>query len=101
MSILSSFSRVISYSIGRMLKETGLGMINFNKLALDAYGSTLTRDIAHLEPLSRHRTIMPVWGTSPVIYDSVLIADNASLIGEVVIGDSSTLGLVLSKIYGL
>jgi hypothetical protein len=56
---------------------------------LDAYGSTLTRDIAYLEPLSRHRKIMPLWGKTPVLYSSATIADNATLVGEVVVGDNT------------
>jgi hypothetical protein len=54
----------LTYLIGRIIRETGLGndLINKKNKALDRHGSKLTRDIAYLEPLSRHRTIQPLYG---------------------------------------
>jgi carbonic anhydrase/acetyltransferase-like protein (isoleucine patch superfamily) len=35
---------------------------------------------------------MPLWHSYPAIYDSAAIADNASLAGEVVVGDHAQIG---------
>ena len=80
------------YFAGRAIKETGLGE-GYIYIGLDVYGSKLENDIAWLEPLSRHRTIMPLYGQAPpVIYDSAVIRDNASLIGTVILGDNVHVG---------
>lgn len=42
-----------------MIRETGL--------ALEIHGSKLGKDIAYLEPLSRHRNIMPLYDLVPKI----------------------------------
>ena len=60
-------------------------------LALDVKGSQQAKDIAYLEPLSRHRQIMPLYDLVPVILPDTFIAPNASIIGEVVVGLESTI----------
>jgi hypothetical protein len=59
--------------------------------ALDASGSKLTKDIAYLEPLSRHRNIMPLYDLSPAILADAYVAPNATVIGEVLVGSESTI----------
>jgi hypothetical protein len=59
--------------------------------ALDASGSQLTKDIAYLEPLSRHRNIMPLYDLSPAILADAYVAPNATIIGEVLVGSESTI----------
>jgi len=66
-----------------MLRETGL--------ALDASGSRMSKDIAYLEPLSRHRNIMPLYDLSPLELMDSYVAPNASIIGEVIVGPESTI----------
>jgi carbonic anhydrase/acetyltransferase-like protein (isoleucine patch superfamily) len=78
MKLLKSISKRTFYSIGRMVRESGL--------ALDQYGSRLERDIAYLEPLSRHRQIMPLYDLEPKVYHTAFIAPNATIIGEVHVG---------------
>lgn len=56
---------------------------------MDHHGSRLTKDIAYLEPLSRHRAIMPIYDLIPVIFPNTFIAPNATLVGEVVVGEIS------------
>jgi len=70
-----------AYGIGRMFRETGL--------ALDARGSQLSKDIAYLEPLSRHRSIMALYDLSPMILMNTYIAPNATVVGEVMVGAGS------------
>jgi len=82
----------VKSTVGRMLRETGLGKWIYYKIALDAHGSKLTRDLGYLEHLSRHRKIMPLWYAYPAIHDSANIADNATVIGEVLIGDKVHIG---------
>ena len=62
-----------------MLRETGQ--------ALDRSGSRLTDDLAHLEKYSRHRNIMPIFDSWPS-YGNSYIAPNASIIGDVNIGNA-------------
>ena len=51
----------------------------------------MSKDIGYVEPLSRHRSIMPIYGMTPVISQNVFIAPNASAIGEVLIGDNCSI----------
>lgn len=48
----------------------------------------MSGDIAFLEPLSRHRNIMPLYDLKPEIEGDCYIAPNASVIGEVDLGNS-------------
>jgi hypothetical protein len=52
---------------------------------MDVYGSKLTKDIAYLEPLSRHRNLMSLYDLSPAILLNSFVAPNATIIGEVLI----------------
>lgn len=51
----------------------------------------MTKDIAYLEPLSRHRNIMPLYDLSPAILADAYVAPNATVIGEVLVGSESTI----------
>jgi carbonic anhydrase/acetyltransferase-like protein (isoleucine patch superfamily) len=51
----------------------------------------LTKDIAYLEPLSRHRNIMPLYDLTPAILADAYVAPNATVIGEVLVGSESTI----------
>ena len=65
--------------IGRALRETGQ--------ALDRVGSAMTKDVAYLERYSRHRKLMPLDELWPS-HGKSFIAPNASVIGEVLIGNN-------------
>jgi len=69
-------------SVGLMLRESGQ--------AMDRLGSKVLADFAHLEPLSRHRSVMGVFDTYPVVGDGVFVAPNASVIGDVSLGTNSS-----------
>lgn len=58
-------------------------------LALDHHGSRLSKDIAYLEPLSRHRNLMPIYDLIPIVLENSQFAPNSTLIGEVIIGRNS------------
>ena len=60
---------------GRLLREAGLG--------LDRKGSQLTRDIAYLEPINRHRNILNIEHYSLALAPSTYIAPNATVFGDV------------------
>lgn len=47
------------------------------------------KDIAYLEPLSRHRNIMNIYDLVPKLLENSLVAPNSTLIGEVVVGKNS------------
>lgn len=53
-------------------------------------GSRLTNDISYLEPLSRHRKLVP-WGVEVPEHqeDSTLVSDSATVVGNVKIGSGS------------
>ena len=70
--------------VGRSLREAGL--------EIDAKGSRIQRDIAHLEPYNRHRNILHLYQQHPQILQSAYIASNATVIGDVFIGQNSYLG---------
>mmetsp|Transcript_95218 Transcript_95218/g.142681 ORF Transcript_95218/g.142681 Transcript_95218/m.142681 type:complete len:118 (+) Transcript_95218:93-446(+) len=66
-----------------MLRETGL--------ALDINGSKLTKDIAHLENLSRHRNVMPLYEFQPSVSKDAFIAPNCTIVGDVLVGCNSAI----------
>ena len=51
----------------------------------------MTNDIAYLEPLSRHRKVVP-WGTEVPEFDeaSTVICDSATVVGNVKIGKNAS-----------
>jgi len=65
-------------------------MVRESGLALDGKGSQLTKDIAYLEPLSRHRNLMALYDLSPMILLDTYIAPNATVVGEVLVGNESS-----------
>jgi gamma-carbonic anhydrase len=65
--------------LGRAIREVGQG--------LDRVGSRMTHDVAYIEKYSRHRQIMPLDELWPS-YGKSFIAPNASVIGEVLIGNN-------------
>lgn len=56
---------------------------------MDVLGSQMSKDIAYLEPVSRHRNIMPLYDLRPNIVTDQFIAPNASIVGEVMVGEDS------------
>lgn len=82
MKLFGSVVKRASYTLGRMMRETGL--------AMDMKGSQLTKDIAYLEPLSRHRNIMALYDLSPVILLDTYIAPNCTIVGDVIIGNETS-----------
>ena len=58
---------------------------------MDRKGSRLTGDIAYLEPLSRHRTLLGLYDRIPYFGENTKIAPNATLVGEVYIGENSNI----------
>ena len=67
-----------------MVREAGL--------ELDRRGSIHVKDIAFLEPASRHRNIVPINGEIPIISKSAYIAPNATVYGDVYIAYDSYIG---------
>jgi len=59
---------------------------------LDRLGSVRTHDIAYLEPLNRHRNILPLYRQIPQISASAYIAPNATVYGDVFVGKNSYFG---------
>ncbi len=41
---------------------------------MDIHGSKLTKDIAYLDPLSRHRVIMPIYDSIPAFLNTTFVA---------------------------
>jgi carbonic anhydrase/acetyltransferase-like protein (isoleucine patch superfamily) len=50
---------------------------------LDSHAGTLTRDVAHLEPLNRHRNILNLYDRQPTLSSTSYVAPNATVIGSV------------------
>ena len=50
---------------------------------MDAYGSRLTKDIAYLEPMTKHRNLMALYDLSPAILMDSFVAPNSTIVGEV------------------
>ncbi|KRW99553.1 Trimeric LpxA-like protein [Pseudocohnilembus persalinus] len=81
MKLFNAITKRTVYSIGRMVRETGL--------AMDQYGSKLSKDIAYLEPLSRHRNLMPLYDLVPQYSYNTYISPNCTIVGEVQVGSES------------
>ena len=60
--VIQIMQKNFNNSLGRVYKEIGL--------QLDRAGSRITNDISYLQPLSRHRQVMPVYDTAPYVKDS-------------------------------
>jgi carbonic anhydrase/acetyltransferase-like protein (isoleucine patch superfamily) len=86
--MLLAVSKQLAMIFGRALRESGQ--------ALDRVGSRLTRDVAYMEKYSRHRRLMPLDQLWPS-YGKSFVAPNATLIGEVRVGNDCSVwyGVVL------
>jgi hypothetical protein len=51
--------------------------------ALDQAGSRQAEDVAYLEPLNRHRQILPIPSRVPVLSSTTYLAPNATVMGSV------------------
>lgn len=67
-----------------MLREAGL--------ALDRKGSILTKDIAYLEPISRHRNILHIDAYNVDLSSSTHVAPNATVCGNVSLASDTYVG---------
>ena len=67
-----------------MLREAGL--------ELDRRGSLIQHDIAYLEPINRHRNVLNIEEYQHAISQSVHIAPNATVYGNVSIARDSYIG---------
>ncbi|CAN5960395.1 unnamed protein product, partial [Sphagnum jensenii] len=79
---MGTLGRIV-YSLGVALRETGQ--------ALDRLGSRVQGSAAFKEELSRHQTIMKLFDKSPVIDETVFVAPSAAVIGDVKIGQNSSI----------
>lgn len=75
-------SRLLFF-LGNAVRETGQ--------ALDRLGCRLQGSAAFKEQLSRHRTLMPIYDKVPAVPPTAFVAPNASVIGDVTIGDKSSI----------
>ena len=75
---------VLRSGVGRGIREAGL--------ELDRRGSQAMDDIAYLEPLNRHRNILPLFAQHPIIAQSTYVAPNCTIIGDVFVGRNSYFG---------
>ena len=70
------------FSIGTALRETGQ--------ALDRIGCSMQGSNAFREAISKHRTIMGIYEKTPALPRAGFIAPSASVIGDVTIGEKSS-----------
>ena len=70
------------FSIGTVLRETGQ--------ALDRIGCSMQGSTAFREAISKHRTIMGIYEKTPALPRAGFIAPSASVIGDVSIGEKSS-----------
>eukprot|EP01122_Echinamoeba_exundans_P004942 TRINITY_DN15143_c0_g1_i1.p1 TRINITY_DN15143_c0_g1~~TRINITY_DN15143_c0_g1_i1.p1 ORF type:complete len:252 (-),score=72.57 TRINITY_DN15143_c0_g1_i1:256-1011(-) len=83
MSLLYKSLRRVGYVAGRALRETGQ--------ALDRAGCALAGNFAYKEQLNRHRRIMNLYDKAPKVGSNTFIAPNASVIGDVEVGDNTSI----------
>lgn len=74
----------IRTSLGRALRDTGL--------QFDIFGANIQNDIAHLEPLNRHKNVLPIAGRTFQVSPSAHIAPNATVFGSIFVGQNSYFG---------
>uniref|UniRef100_A0A7S2ZTJ0 Uncharacterized protein n=3 Tax=Rhodosorus marinus TaxID=101924 RepID=A0A7S2ZTJ0_9RHOD len=72
-----------------LFKGIGTSMRTMGR-SIDSFGVRLQEPFAAVETVSRHQQFMRVKGKTPEIGDSVFVAPNASLIGDVKLGDLSS-----------
>lgn len=83
LSLAKGISQRFRHSLALMAQETGI--------ALDQHGSRLTKDIAYLEPLNRHRCVQGIYDSIPILSEDTYIAPNCSIVGEVHLGRGSVI----------
>lgn len=71
------------YTVGFWIRETGQ--------AIDRLGSRLQGNYYFQEQLSRHRTLMNIFDKVPTIHKDAFIAPSASVIGDVQVGQGSSI----------
>nr|UER43479.1 gamma carbonic anhydrase 1 [Viscum album] len=71
------------YSVGFWIRRTGL--------AIDRMGSRIQGNYQFQQPLSRHRTLMKIFDKVPVVDKDAFVAPSASLIGDVQVGQHSSI----------
>lgn len=69
-------------AVGKVFRATGQ--------ALDALGCSLQGQLAYKETLNKAQAVAKVCGTSPVLAESVFVAPNASVMGDVKLGRGSS-----------
>jgi len=69
-------------NVGFMFRESGQ--------AMERLGMSMMGDYSYMEPLSRHRKVMGVHDTHPIVGGDVFVAPNASVIGDVTLGSGSS-----------
>lgn len=74
----------MKHGLGRILREAGL--------KLDRKGSQLTKDIAFLEPINRHRNVLNIDMYCLAISPSASIAPNATVYGNVSLAQDTYVG---------
>jgi carbonic anhydrase/acetyltransferase-like protein (isoleucine patch superfamily) len=79
---MGTLGRVV-YSLGKAARSTGQ--------ALDRLGSALQGGHAFKDEVSKHQTIMSIFDKTPVIQESAFVAPSASVVGEVQIGEKSSI----------
>lgn len=91
--LLNEIKEFVRKNTGKMLRELGLD--------LDRRGSVKCDDVAFLEPLSRHRNIVNMESMSPALPNSVYVAPNATVFGNVFIANDSYVGFgaVINGLY--
>lgn len=83
MSFVEKPIRRFAYVLGRAVRETGQ--------ALDRVGCRLQGNYSFVEQLSRHRRIMNLYDKIPKIGKKTFIAPSASVIGEVEVGEGTSI----------
>lgn len=71
----------VLFQLGKSIRETGQ--------ALDRLGSRVQGNYAFKEKLCRHSRLMPIYGKHPFIEEGTYVAPNASVIGDVDVGEKS------------
>ncbi|KAG0582936.1 hypothetical protein KC19_3G096100 [Ceratodon purpureus] len=79
---MGTLGRVV-YSLGKAARTTGQ--------ALDRIGSRMQLGYTFKDEVSKHQTILSIFGKSPVIGESTFVAPGASVVGEVHIGEKSSI----------
>jgi carbonic anhydrase/acetyltransferase-like protein (isoleucine patch superfamily) len=79
---MGTLGRVV-FSLGKAARSTGQ--------ALDRLGSRLQGGYVFKDEVSKHQTILGIFNKKPVIEESAFVAPGASVVGEVQIGEKSSI----------